>query len=247
MSARRPPEQDLERLLDADRGEFSALYDRLSRAEPPRRLDRAVLAEASRAVLGRAPRSQRWMLGLGSAAGVVLAAGIAWQVGQQIESSDAAPAAGSATSSAPMVVPVQAITPPEPQPVPESSAAAAPTAESMAEGKAKSSADTRARAKPQRAMAAPPPAPVQAPAAQAQEPEPSMQAEAAEPERDAEAFAADARKDEQKRGQAAAGAGRAAADTSTAAESKALGAAAREQRAPKAAPAPLTSVQLRNT
>ncbi|MBN8481632.1 MAG: hypothetical protein J0L88_08595, partial [Xanthomonadales bacterium] len=64
--SRRTPERDLERLLDADRGDFGAIYDRLARVDPPRRIDRAILAEASRAALGpRAPRKQRWLVGLG--------------------------------------------------------------------------------------------------------------------------------------------------------------------------------------
>ncbi len=105
-------ERDLESLLDADRGEFGALYDRLSRAEPPRRLDRAVIAEATRAAHGsRAQGSQRWMLGIGSVAGVVLAAGIAWQVGREFESRDSVPDAAPVDRSAPQVVPVQPISP----------------------------------------------------------------------------------------------------------------------------------------
>ncbi|GAA0709189.1 hypothetical protein [Dokdonella soli] len=82
MTLPRDREHDLDRLLGEDGGEFGALYRRLSRVDPPRRLDRAVLGEAARAVHGRPPRRQRWLLGLGSAAGVVLAAGIAWHMGQ---------------------------------------------------------------------------------------------------------------------------------------------------------------------
>ena len=90
MSKHHDPEQDLQRLLDDGGGEFGAIYRRLSHAEPPRRLDRVVIANAARAVRGnRAPPAQRWLLGLGSAAGLVLAAGIAWQVGQQIDSQEA--------------------------------------------------------------------------------------------------------------------------------------------------------------
>ena len=40
---RRDPEHDLERLLEADRGEFGAIYDRLARTDgvicPPRDVD----------------------------------------------------------------------------------------------------------------------------------------------------------------------------------------------------------------
>jgi len=82
MSLPRDPDHDLDRLLADDGGELTALYRRLPKAEPPRRLDRSVLGEAARAVRGYTPRRQRWLLGVGSAAGIVLAAGIAWHVGQ---------------------------------------------------------------------------------------------------------------------------------------------------------------------
>lgn len=82
MSLPRDPDHDLERLLADDGGDLAALYRRLPKAEPPRRLDRSVLGEAARAVRGHTPRRQRWLLGVGSAAGIVLAAGIAWHVGQ---------------------------------------------------------------------------------------------------------------------------------------------------------------------
>ena len=107
MNMRRDPDHDLERLLDEDGGEFAAIYRRLSRAEPPRRLDRAVIANAARAVRGdRAPPAQRWLLGFGSAAGIVLAAGIAWQVGKQIESHDAQTGAARSERA---VIPVEPI------------------------------------------------------------------------------------------------------------------------------------------
>lgn len=115
MTRRLTPEQDLERLLDEDAGEFGAIYARLSRPEPPRRLDRVVLANAARAVHGgRAPRAQRWALAMGSVTGVVLAAGIAWQVGQQMESRDSVPD-GSQRMQDTRVVPVEAISEPKPR------------------------------------------------------------------------------------------------------------------------------------
>ncbi len=49
MSTRRDPEQDLQQLLNADRGDLGHIYDKLARAEPPPRLDRIVLGEAARA------------------------------------------------------------------------------------------------------------------------------------------------------------------------------------------------------
>lgn len=105
MSLPRDPERDLERLLDDDGGDLGALYRRLPRAEPPRRLDRSVLGEAARAVHGYTPRRHRWMVGFGSAAGIVLAAGVAWQVGQK-----ALQQPHDGFRSSPIVVPVEPIT-----------------------------------------------------------------------------------------------------------------------------------------
>jgi hypothetical protein len=100
----RDPERELDELLGEDGGRVGNLYRRLPRYEPPRRLDRAVLGEAARAVhSGRPPRRQRWIVGVGSAAGLVLAAGIAWRIGHEPISQDV-PA-----SSAPRVVPVEPI------------------------------------------------------------------------------------------------------------------------------------------
>ena len=101
------PGKDGDDLLREGGGEVGGLYRRLPRHEPPRRLDRAVLGEAARAVhSGRPPRRQRWILGVGSAAGLVLAAGIAWRVGHDAMNGTEA---GSATSAT-RVVPVQPIT-----------------------------------------------------------------------------------------------------------------------------------------
>jgi hypothetical protein len=102
VSARDPDD-----LLRDGGGEIGDLYRRLPRYEPPRRLDRAVLNEAARAVhSGRPPRRQRWVVGIGSAAGLVLAAGIAWRIGHEPigQNETMSPAA------APRVVPVQPIT-----------------------------------------------------------------------------------------------------------------------------------------
>ncbi len=172
---RRTPEQDLERLLDADRGDFGAIYDRLARTEPPRRLDRAILAEASRTALGpRAPRTQRWLLALGSTAGLVLAAGIAWQVGHELETKQADHVAGSAPKAVPRdVVPVQSIesaaAPVDAQPPPPAVAPPAVSAAREREARLDRAETERSRrveraesAKP--VAAAPPPAPA-APAA----------------------------------------------------------------------------------
>lgn len=149
---------DLERLLEPDQGEFGALYHRLSRSEPPRRLDRTVLAEAARAVhSARAPRSQRWLVGLGSAAGLVMAAGIAWQVGGQIENRDAARVNEAQAPAKSRVISVQAIneaSPPAAAPVLQESAP-------KAEEEPKPAADATAKRKPAPALPAPAPPPPQ--------------------------------------------------------------------------------------
>ncbi|HVT33912.1 MAG TPA: hypothetical protein VHE32_14795 [Rhodanobacteraceae bacterium] len=99
-----PNDRDLDDLLGDGGGRFGNLYRRLPRYEPPRRLDRAVLGEASRAVRnGKPPRRQRWIVGIGSAAGLVLAAGIAWRIGHE-------PMATDAGADRVRVVPVQPIT-----------------------------------------------------------------------------------------------------------------------------------------
>lgn len=248
MNTPRPPDRDLDRLLDADRGDFAAVYDRLSRAEPPRRLDRAILAEASRVALGpQAPRTHRWMLGLGSAAGLVLAAGIAWQVGQQRDAEDSVPAAAAPRPAAVDVVPVQPITPRAPaaqDAVPE--AAAGTAAASVVVEKKREAAPRRAApAKPAPPPAAPPPPPVAA----AELAAPAPASTPAEPLREeAEAFADDAAK--------AAPAEQRARDRSAASDHETSAKAdqalstrignAGGSRATSAPPAPSTSVQLRN-
>ncbi|HEY6986690.1 MAG TPA: hypothetical protein VH375_11460 [Rhodanobacteraceae bacterium] len=100
------PGRGVDDLLREGGGEIGGLYRRLPRYDPPRRLDRAVLGEAARAVhSGRPPRRQRWILGVGSAAGIVLAAGIAWRIGHDAMDRTEA----GSTTSAPRVVPVQPI------------------------------------------------------------------------------------------------------------------------------------------
>jgi hypothetical protein len=98
------PDRDIDDLLGDDGGKIGNLYRRLPRYEPPRRLDRAVLSEAARAVhSGKPPRRQRWLVGVGSAAGLVLAAGIAWRIGHDPMN------ANNAAGPASQVVPVQPI------------------------------------------------------------------------------------------------------------------------------------------
>ncbi|MEO7916290.1 MAG: hypothetical protein ABIR16_01500 [Dokdonella sp.] len=93
-------DRDLDDLLGEDSGRVGALYRKLSRSDPPRRLDRNVIAEASRAVHGR-PRGPRWLLGVGAAAGVLLAAGIAWRVNHDMnQQREAAPMSVPASPAA---------------------------------------------------------------------------------------------------------------------------------------------------
>jgi Meckel syndrome type 1 protein len=68
-----PPSDDL-----PDERELAALYARLPKIEPDAALDAAVLAKATRALPVR--RRPRWPVALGSAAVLVLAVGVAWQV-----------------------------------------------------------------------------------------------------------------------------------------------------------------------
>ncbi|HET9032531.1 MAG TPA: hypothetical protein VFN25_06460 [Dokdonella sp.] len=160
MSKRRDPEQDLERLLDDDGGEFAAIYRRLPHPEPPSRLDRAVLANAARAVHGKhTSRGQRWLLGFGSAAGIVLAAGIAWQVGKQLESHETRSDTNRSRQS---VIPVQPISEsPRPQKSEPAEAAATMADEELSAAPAaiKQESARQARSK----LMSPPPAPAPAP------------------------------------------------------------------------------------
>lgn len=142
------PDREVQRLLQEDGGEYGALYRRLPRLEPPRRLDRAVLGEAARAVRGQAPRRQRWIVGLGSAAGLVLAAGIAWQVGQEALRQPAnLPARQPSTD----VVPVQPIEEAARAPAPAASSDVAASAEESAAAPA--SPRQQARSAPAERMA----------------------------------------------------------------------------------------------
>lgn len=163
-------DDDLERLLADDGGEFGRLYRRLPRNEPPRRLDRSVLGDAARALLGELPRRQRWLIGLGSFAGVALAAGLAWHVGQ-----DALRVQGSAPEQR-IVVPVEPITvrppkpeieraaPPEESATPPAAAAAPPAAQTSAP---RAAAPKRSLPQTSQPPAAPAPLPQPFPAAPA--------------------------------------------------------------------------------
>ncbi len=179
MTTPRDHESELDRLIDGDGGDIGGVYRRLSRAEPPRRLDRMVLAEAARAVRAQRPRGPRWLVGFGSVAGVVLAAGIAWQVGERMQTEAPGgaqtPAPASAPAAAPReVIQIQTISIPDAT-SDAASRQAAPAAEVMAR-KAEPEAKKEAqRQKPPAAKPAPapPPPPPPAPAASAP-PEPVL-------------------------------------------------------------------------
>ncbi len=156
-------DRDLQQLLAEDGGEWGTLYRKLSRVEPPRRLDRNVLGEAARAVQGKLPRRQRWLLGLGSAAGLVLAAGVAWHVGHDALRHPLPPAFNppAADGAHSRYVPVDAIhVSPSPQsvsPAEKQEVAPAPPAAVARSAAARPQPPTPSRA-PAPAPAAPPPA-----------------------------------------------------------------------------------------
>jgi len=157
-----PDDRDLEKLLSDDGGEWGALYRKLSRVEPPRRLDRNVLGEAARAVHGHVPRRQRWLVGLGSAAGIVLAAGIAWHVGHEGIPQSSAPAYETPAASAPrrQYVPVQTFGESARRAAPKPEAPASPAATAPASAPPPVAAKARPPAQPQPpARAQPAPAP----------------------------------------------------------------------------------------
>lgn len=189
MSTRRDPERDLEQLFDGDGGEIGRLYRRLPHYDPPRRLDRDVLGEAARAVhSGRRPRRQRWLFGVGSAAGIVLAAGIAWRIGHDALN---APVPGAVPTTAPApatrrVVPVEPIDEAARAPANAATQAEEPRASAPAASEAEPAiAKAKPRVPPPRIQnrarelpKAPPPGPPAAPPA----PPPPAPAQAVAPE-----------------------------------------------------------------
>ena len=189
MSARDPDD-----LLRDGGGEIGDLYRRLPRYEPPRRLDRAVLNEAARAVhSGKPPRRQRWIIGVGSAAGLVLAAGLAWRIGHEpmTENEVVAPTA------APRVVPVQPLdeSSRRKHEAPTRDAAAAPASEAVppaaAQPQAAGAVSEPTQTKPMRrqraeSRPAPPPMQSEAPPPAAAPPPTAFPADEREQARDAD-------------------------------------------------------------
>ncbi|TDR40747.1 hypothetical protein DFR29_11261 [Tahibacter aquaticus] len=162
MTQRNHHEREFEAFLAGEESELARLYRRLPQAEPDAKLDAAVLNLARTAVepqrvnaLRHANQRHRrpwWLVGLSSAAGLVLAAGIAWQMqGMQQGPAEALRAPASTAQAERDVIPITAITTPEPLP-----AVALPPAEA-AVASANLAASPPATPPPAASMPAPPP------------------------------------------------------------------------------------------
>lgn len=127
MTHRNHHEREFEAFLAGEESELARLYRRLPQAEPDAKLDAAVLNLARAAVepqrvnaLRHANQRHRrpwWLVGLSSAAGLVLAAGIAWQMqGMQQGPAEALRTPASAAQAERDVIPITAITTPQPPP-----------------------------------------------------------------------------------------------------------------------------------
>ncbi|MEW5836092.1 MAG: hypothetical protein AB1832_13610, partial [Pseudomonadota bacterium] len=165
MTTPLPPDPTHDDDLPDDAG-LKALYGRLPTAEPSPALDAAIRQAAARAVQGGQPtvharRRRRWPIALGSAATIMLAAGLAWHMREmptRESSSPSAPATAAieAARNDEAGVPAGAdITRPHAREAPAMKAVANPTA--MAADQAGPSAP------PHPAMARRAPAPVAAP------------------------------------------------------------------------------------
>lgn len=174
MTHRHNNEREFEAFLAGEESELARLYRRLPQSEPDAKLDAAVLGLARAAVepqrvnaLRHANQRHRrpwWLVGLSSAAGLVLAAGVAWQLRQGMPQSPVDALRPSASSSQPDrdVVPIavlpEAPVPPPPPPAPFEDAAvtaAAPAPAVAAEAPAGGAPRARAMPPPvQREVAA---------------------------------------------------------------------------------------------
>lgn len=138
MTHRNHHDREFEAFLAGEESELARLYRRLPQSEPDAKLDAAVLALARAAVEPQRVNALRhanvrhrrplWLVGLSSAAGVVLAAGIAWQMRNGFNESAAPTLQQSASVRTEHdVIPISAIVPPaEPEapPAPPSEAPA---------------------------------------------------------------------------------------------------------------------------
>lgn len=169
MTHRHNNEREFEAFLAGEESELARLYRRLPQSEPDAKLDAAVLALARAAVepqrinaLRHANQRHRrpwWLVGLSSAAGLVLAAGVAWQLREGVPHSPVDALRPTASSSQPDrdVIPIavlpEAPVPPPPPPAPfeDAAVAAAPAAPPAP------AADSAAAGGAARARATPPP------------------------------------------------------------------------------------------
>lgn len=165
MTHRHNNEREFEAFLAGEESELARLYRRLPQSEPDAKLDAAVLGLARAAVepqrvnaLRHANQRHRrpwWLVGLSSAAGLVLAAGVAWQLRQGMPQSPVDALRPSASSSQPDrdVVPIavlpEAPVPPPPPPAPfEDVAATAAAPAPVVAAEAPAAGAPRARATP---------------------------------------------------------------------------------------------------
>jgi hypothetical protein len=150
MSDKPSIDRELDAFLSGEDNEIARIYKKLPQSEPDARLDAAVLAMARgavepqrRAAIRHARAQHRlpgWMIGIGTAAGFVFAAGLAWQLRNSIN-----PAPGGEMRPAREsndVINVTILAPPPPPPAaappspPEPAArAAAPAAAQVAQDK----------------------------------------------------------------------------------------------------------------
>ena len=141
MSSNEKFEREFETFLNEEDSRLAALYRKLPQAEPDARLDAAVRSMAYRALnpqLVATPRASiarrrvgRWVPALGAAAGIVLAAGVAFRLGPSLNDTsyrDAAPP-NDVISVRPVDEPAPGTAPPlSPAPPPLVSAPATTTA-----------------------------------------------------------------------------------------------------------------------
>jgi hypothetical protein len=127
-SANEKFEREFEAFLNEEDSRLSTLYRKLPQTEPDARLDAAVRSMAHRALnpqLVATPRPEsgwrpvRWIPALGTAAGLVLAAGIAWRMGPSLNQRNETGAPSSDVISVrPLDAPAPATAPLSPPPPP---------------------------------------------------------------------------------------------------------------------------------